>query len=112
MLAEYNQAVLSLIPVEKKLLKAHIALLNMALEPGCTSYNWNNLGIKNFIETCRKSISTFAETRSKVEKEAKMIEERVNAIEEAKLIREFDWSRRKDDIMDIVEFYEFFEEHR
>lgn len=112
MLNEYNEAVGTLKPVERKLLRAHIAILDTELEPGCTSYNWHSLSIKTFIEKCRSAIKNFNSVKNQVQKHADAIEERVKAIEEAKLVRDFDWKRKAHEIMDIMEFYEYFESHR
>jgi dynein heavy chain, axonemal len=113
MLSEYNQAVGTLQPEEKKLLSGHIASLDSALEPGTTSYNWHSLGIKTFIENCRKALKEFATIKSQVYKQKEMIEERVKMIEDAKIIREFEWTRKDhSQIMEITEFYDFIENYR
>jgi dynein heavy chain len=112
MLKEYNDAVGTLKPVERKLLRAQIEILNSELEPGCTSYNWHSLSIKTFIEKCRIAIKSFNSVKNQVQKHADSIEERIKTIEEAKLVRDFDWQRKPSDIMDIMEFYEYFESHR
>ena len=113
MLSEYNQAVGTLQPEEKKLLRDHIKSLDSALEPGKTSYNWHSLGIKTFIENCRKALKEFATIKSQVYKQKDMIEERVKAIEDAKIVKEFDWSRKEySSVMDITEFYDYIEIHR
>lgn len=113
MLSEYNQTVGTLQPEEKKLLRDHIVDLNSALEPGLTSYNWHSLGIKTFIENCRKALKEFTVIKSQVYKQRDMIEERVKAIEEAKIVREFDWTRKDSEtVMDLMEFYDFIENNR
>ncbi|OMJ92498.1 hypothetical protein SteCoe_4738 [Stentor coeruleus] len=113
MLNEYNQAVGTLPPEEKKLLKDHIKSLDLALEPGKSSYNWHSLGIKTFIESCRKALKDFSIVKSQVYKQKDMIEERVKMIEEAKIVKEFDWTRKEySSVMDITEFYDYIENHR
>lgn len=112
MLNEYNQAVGTLQPVEKKLLKDHIKTLREALEPGLNSYNWHSLGIKSFIDKCRKAIKDFVMVKGQVDKERDKIVERIRAIEEGKLVQDFDWQRKEDNMMDITEFYEFMETYR
>lgn len=113
MLSEYNQTVGTLQPEEKKLLGEHIKNLDLALEPGRTSYNWHSLGIKTFIENCRKALKEFSTIKSQVYKQKDMIEERVKQIEDAKIVREFDWTRKDySQVIDISEFYDFIENHR
>ena len=113
MLGEYDEIVNSLQPEERKLLKKEIDKLNKALEPGVNSYNWHSLGIKNFIENCRKALKDFDSIKQRVYKQKDMIEERVKMIEEAKLVIELDWSKNsEEEIMDLNEFYELFENHR
>ena len=113
MLNEYNEAVGTLPPEEKKLLKKEIDNLDAALSPGINSYNWHSLGIKTFIEGCRKALKNFMAIKSQVYKQKDMIEERVKMIEESKLVVEFDWTRKDySQVMDITEFCDYIENHR
>ena len=80
MLREYNEAVHTLSPIEKKLLESHIHKLNKVLDQGYESKNLSSLGINDFIENCRAAISSFRDTKKKVAKSAGMIEDIVRNI--------------------------------
>ena len=113
MLFEYNQEVGTLQPEEKKLLRDHIKSLDSALEPGKTSYNWHSLGIKTFIESCRKALKEFATIKSQVYKQKSMIEERVKGIEDAVIVKEPDWTCKDySHLVYISEFSDNIETHR
>lgn len=96
MLREYNEAVHTLSPIEKKLLESHIIKLNKVLDQGYESKNLSSLGINDFIENCRTAINSFRDTKKKVAKSAGMIEDIVRNIEEAVILKDFDFDARKD----------------
>jgi dynein heavy chain len=111
MLREYSEAVHSLNEIEKILLKQAIRALNKALEPGWESLNLSSLGIEEFINTCKQAINEFRDVKKNVEKHAGTIEEFVHAIEEAQLLREFDFEQKKDQLYNPMEFLAHFDEH-
>jgi dynein heavy chain len=106
----YNAAVGDLTSVQQKLLQKQIEDLVRALAPGCTPLNWNSLGIPDFIDKANVAITAFRSCRDQVEKSEEMIQTKVNRIEEAILVRPFDW--RRIEVMDHQEFYDYFEKHR
>ncbi|CAK8985449.1 unnamed protein product [Durusdinium trenchii] len=107
----YNAAVGDLSPVQQKLLRKQILDLDKCLSPGLSPLNWNSLGITDFIEAGNQGITKFRGAfRDQVEKSEERIANVVSAIENATLVRPFDWNRI--DVMDHMEFGEFFERHR
>jgi dynein heavy chain len=106
----YFAAVGDLTPVQQKLLQKQIDDLVKALAPGCTPLNWNSLGIPDFIDAGNVAITAFRSCRDQVEKSEEMIQQKVGLIENAVLVRPFDWKRQE--VMDHTEFYEYFERHR
>lgn len=96
MIREYNEAVHTLQPIEKELLKDKISNLNKALEPGHDSLNLASLGIPDFIDACLRSINEFRDVKKKVRKSTGMIEDIVRSIEEAQILREYDFETRKE----------------
>lgn len=107
----YNAAVGDLSPVQQKLLRKQILDLDKCLSPGLSPLNWNSLGITDFIEAGNQGITKFRGAfRDQVEKSEERIANVVSAIENATLVRPFDWNRA--DVMDHMEFGEFFERHR
>ncbi len=81
MLREYNEAVHSLNPIEKKLLENQIQKLNKVIEQGHESKNLSSLGINDFIDNCRSAIKAFRDIKKKVGKSSGMIEDIVRSIE-------------------------------
>lgn len=96
--------------MQKKLLNKQIIELDKALSPGLTPLNWNSLGISDFINDGNKAINDFRAFRDQVEKSEQQLQGVVSAIENATLVRPFDWNRPE--VMDHMEFYEYFEKHR
>ena len=113
MLREYNESVNTLIEIEMKLLESQIHKLNRALEPGHESLNLSSLGIPDFIDTCLRAINEFRDVKKKVAKSAGMIEDIVKNIEEAVVLREYDFETPKESasLPSVMEFYNYFEEH-
>lgn len=115
------------------MLQSQIADLHKALRPGLTPLNWNSLGIADFIESATRGIAAFKNIREQVEKSEERVEAVVESIEQSILVRSFDWTKTSlgssaststlgedsfesssdgEDIMDIQEFYDYFENHR
>ncbi len=111
MLDEYNEAVHSLTDVYRKLLENHIKKLNEKLEPGHYSLNMSSLGIPDFIKDCMNAINQFREIKKRVQKSSSMIEDIVKNIEEAVVLRPYDFEARKDSFQSVMEFYNYFDEH-
>lgn len=113
MLREYNEAVHTLSEIEKKLLEEQIRKLNRTLEPGHESLNLSSLGIPDFIENCMLAINAFRDIKKKVRKSSGMIEDIVKSIEDAQILREYDFESRKENqsIPSLIEFYNYFEDH-
>jgi dynein heavy chain len=96
MLREYNETVHTLSEIEKRLLDDQIRKLNRVLEPGHESLNLSSLGIPDFIDTCMKAINEFRDVKKKVGKSAGMIEDIVKSIEDALILKEYDFESRKE----------------
>jgi len=94
MLNEYHEAIDSLTEVERDLLYNKIEKLNEKLRPGTESLNFNSLGIATFIAECQKEISTFKSDHKTVSQNSQYIEKLIASIEDAVLIRDFEWNRR------------------
>jgi|LauGreDrversion4_2_1035121.scaffolds.fasta_scaffold1882461_1 dynein heavy chain len=99
MLREYSESVHSLSEIEKKLLWKKIFDISRALEPGHESLNLSSLGIPEYIDNCMRAINEFRETKKKIEKSASMIKDIVHDIEEAQILKEFDFDGRKQENM-------------
>lgn len=111
MLREYNEAVHTLSPIEKKLLESHIQKLNKVLDQGYESKNLSSLGINDFIENCRTAINSFRDTKKKVAKSAGMIEDIVRNIEEAVILKDFDFEGRRESPYNASEFSTYSDDH-
>jgi dynein heavy chain len=96
--------------VQKKLLAIQIEQLEKIFKPGLSPLNWNSLGINDFIIECSKGVAQFMSVRDQVEKSEERIQAVIHDIETAQLVKDFDWKRSE--VMDVQEFYEFFEKHR
>jgi dynein heavy chain len=117
MLREYNQTVGSLKDVEKDLLKTHLKQLRAKLEPGAESYFLNSLGINDFIASCSSEIKRFNDKKNRVEEKTRNIEDIIKTIEEAKIIKDYDFkslsARQKDlqnypTLQDFIQHFEKF----
>lgn len=91
MLREYYSTINSLKDVEKFLLKEQLAKLEEKFVPGTQSYNFNSLGINDFIKTCMDEIKRFRDTKNKVEEKTRNIEDIVRTIENANILSGFDF---------------------
>jgi len=107
MLNEYHDAIDSLKEVERELLIEKIEKLNEALYPGIESLNLNSLGIGDYITSCLQAINEFKDVHKKVSKHAQYIEKIIQGIEDAVLIKEFEWDRKEP--FTLIEFYNYFE---
>jgi dynein heavy chain len=92
MLREYNATINGLKDVERNVLSKNLENLKAKLEPGVSSYYLNSLGINDFIESCKSEIKQFNDKRNKVEEKTRNIEDIIHTIEEAKIIREYDFN--------------------
>jgi dynein heavy chain len=106
----YNHAVGDLTPVQQELLQKQILALDKCLSPGLTPLNWNSLGIHDFIEDGNVGVNQFRASRDQVEGNEERIQTIVDSIENSVLVRPFTWQRQE--VMDHVEFYDYFEKHR
>ncbi|KFG65744.1 dynein heavy chain family protein, partial [Toxoplasma gondii RUB] len=97
-------------PVQERLLNNHLEKLEKWLQPGLNSLNWTSLGSEEFISNCNKAITAFRTLRDQVEKNVEIIDEVVQAIEDAQLVRNLEWNPEQP--FNIQEFYEYFEKHR
>lgn len=96
--------------VSRTLLQKQILELDECLSPGLNVLNWRSLGILDFIEEGNRGIGMMRSVRGGVGESQERIEVVVVEIEQAVLVRSFDWQRAE--VMDPSEFYEFFEKHR
>lgn len=60
-------------------------------QPGTTSYNFNSLGINDFIDNCMGKIKSFQDIKRKVDEKIAKIEDIVNSIESAQILRPFNF---------------------
>nr|CEL69705.1 TPA: Dynein heavy chain 10, axonemal [Neospora caninum Liverpool] len=97
-------------PFQERLLINHLEKLDKWLQPGLNSLNWTSLGSEEFISNCNKAVTAFRTLRDQVEKNAEIIGEVVQAIEDAQLVRNLEWN--PEEPFNIQEFYEYFEKHR
>ena len=104
MLREYDEAVHSLNPIEKRLLESQIKILNKVIEQGHESKNLSSLGINDFIDNCQAAIHRFCDIKKKVAKSSGMIEDIVRNIEEAVILKDFDFEARKESPLSPTEF--------
>jgi dynein heavy chain len=101
MLREYNATVNGLKDVERNLLKNNLEKLKKKLEPGVTSYYLNSLGINDFIESCKSEIKQFNDKRNKVEEKTRNIEDIIKTIEEARIIKDYNFDKLMKDQLAI-----------
>jgi dynein heavy chain len=101
MLREYNSTVNGLKDIERNLLKNNLDKLRKKLEPGVTSYYLNSLGINDFIESCKSEIKQFNDKRNKVDEKTRNIEDIIRTIEEARIIKDYNFAKLLDDQMKI-----------
>lgn len=104
MLREYYEAVHSLNPIEKRLLESQISKLNKVIEQGHESKNLSSLGINDFIENCRGAIRSFCDIKTKVAKSSGMIVDIVRSVEEAVILKDFDFEGKKEAPLSPSEF--------
>ncbi|CAD7947894.1 unnamed protein product [Amoebophrya sp. A25] len=107
----YDEVVGAMSDVQRDLLKGQLKMLDDCLRPGLEVLNWNSLGIMAFIEEGNRGVSTLRSTVDQVEKSQERIENVVEAIENAVLVRPFNWEEQSE-VMDHNEFYEYFERFR
>ncbi|KAF4706069.1 Dynein heavy chain 10, axonemal, partial [Perkinsus olseni] len=133
MLQGYEEAIGGLTMVQCKVLHTQIADLHKCLRPGLTPLNWNSLGIVDFVESATRGIAAFKNIREQVEKSEERVQAVVESIEQSILVRPFDWTKTDlspspststlaedsvdsssdyQRVMDVQEFYDFFETHR
>ncbi|KAF4659064.1 Dynein heavy chain 10, axonemal [Perkinsus olseni] len=133
MLRGYEEAIGGLTMVQCKVLHTQIADLHKCLRPGLTPLNWNSLGIVDFIESATRGIAAFRNIREQVEKSEERVQAVVESIEQSILVRPFDWTKTDlspspststlaedsvdsssdyQRVMDVQEFYDYFETHR
>lgn len=82
------QVISQLTAVEKNLMSQKLYNLEHCLDPGLTRLNWNSLGIKEFIDSCTKSIHEFQSLMNQVQKNSAIIEKVVAGIATARLVAE------------------------
>jgi len=123
MLMKYNETIYGtngvggLKDVERKLMEKQIKDLNVTLNPGIDSYNLNSLGIQDFISHCLNQIKKFNDIKNRVEEKTRMIEDIIKTIEEAKIVRDFNFERLEklqidsDDYFTLPEFYTYFDKY-
>ena len=61
------------------------------IEQGHESKNLSSLGINDFIDNCQAAIRRFCDIKKKVAKSSGMIEDIVRNIEEAVILKDFDF---------------------
>jgi len=110
MIRDYKDVAGDLKPVEKNLLQKQISLLDKKIEPGINSLNWNSLGITKYIQNCTVALSEFKDKKKTVMTTIAMIEEKVSKIENAIIIRDYDWERTES--LDLISFFNFFDSHK
>jgi len=71
----------------------------------------SSLGINDFIENCRSAIKAFRDIKKKVGKSSGMIEDIVKSIEDAVILKDFDFEGRKESPFNPSEFSTYSDEH-
>ncbi|KAL8426027.1 hypothetical protein Efla_001945 [Eimeria flavescens] len=105
-----NSTLTSIVPAHKSLLSRHIAELHRAVLPGVTTLSWTSLGLEDFVGTCLKSFTIFKATCEQIFKNVDAVEEIVQEIGNAQLIKELDWNAFEP--FSVQDYYDFFEDHR
>jgi dynein heavy chain len=95
---------------ERVLLEDHLSQLYQAIKPGFSPLNWNSLSIDEFVHDCTKAINTFKATLKQVQSKAEQMENDVNKIARAALVKPM--PDNYDSSMDIAEFYDYQDTHR
>ena len=115
MLREYYSTINSLKDVEKYLLRNHLAKLEDKFHPGTSSYNFNSLGISDFIRSCMEEIKKFRDIKNKVEEKTRNIEDIIRTIEEAKILKDFDFKlavkTKHQEELSLQQFVDYFDEY-
>lgn len=102
------QVIGQLTPIEKELMTKKLEELESSLLPGFNIYNWNSLGIPEFIQACNKAINTFQQVVKQVQKNSGIIEQVVYSIAGSRIVKE----PEGEEVMDLQEFHEHIEKHR
>ena len=78
----------SLTPLERQLLATRVVALDgPSLQRGLKTYNWNSLGIMDFIETYSKELDAFETTLTSVRHISSEIESAIRRVSEAAFFR-------------------------
>jgi dynein heavy chain len=115
MLREYYNTINSLKDVEKNLLSEQLRELESKLDEGADSHYLSSLGLNDFTASCINEIKRFNDKKNKVEEKTRNIEDIIKTMEEAKVIREFDFSnyskKLSDDFFTLQEFLNYFDKY-
>ncbi|OXB71689.1 UNVERIFIED_CONTAM: hypothetical protein H355_014893 [Colinus virginianus] len=96
--------------IQHRLFQKHLQKLDKHVQSGVYALNWTSLGLEEFTSDCNKASTAFKTLREQVDKNADVVEQIVQSIENAELVRPVDWT--KDVPFTVQKFYEFFEKHR
>lgn len=94
LLQEYYGITESLSSVERGLLSAKLATLELSLEPGLTRLNWNSRGVQAFVEAATKALQEFKGLLHSVQKSSGILEKVVNSIAACKLVADLPQGER------------------
>ncbi|XP_033627732.1 dynein heavy chain 10, axonemal-like [Asterias rubens] len=87
MLGRYHSAISFINNAETQLLDEHLKDLRRTLKSGHKRLNWNSLGITDYITRCEQAISKFESLVNQIQKNAKDIDARLKAVEQADLFK-------------------------
>lgn len=109
-LKDYNEIVGCLKQVDYLLLKKRVVELESEIDYGSEQLNWSALGIEKFIKKCGDNLKILMKTKQEVVASQGHIEEKVQKIKKAIIIREIDWTQR--DPEELVTFSTKLEEYK
>ncbi|XP_072163343.1 dynein axonemal heavy chain 10-like [Diadema setosum] len=112
MLQRYHGAIASISTAETQLLDEHLKELRRTLKPGHKRLNWNSLGISDYILRCEQAISKFESLVNQIQKNAKDIDARLRAMENAELFRGPPPQVKADILPSCKEYFEYIERER
>ena len=110
-ISNFEHAVQTLRPPERVVMADHIVRLEGTINRGMQSYNWNSLGIQDFIETCQREIHDFQVLSVRVVNLADGIQSVVSSIGRSVLFHVPDGEDVLPGTLELHELDQFLESH-
>jgi len=111
MLVNYNDMMGSVKPAEKMLLQKDLDKLQISMQPGFKTLNWNSLSIEDFVVTCNRAIHEVTTAVTALEKNSNMIESSVKFIRNTVLIPQPPALGDSDTLPEMQEWFESVDQH-